>query len=135
MLSENTSVWQNPREGRRRWFFDDYFDLIVWYEPKSEDIAGVQLCYARGRGEHALVWQTGRAVSHFRVDDGETPGHAKMSPVFVAGRMVDIAEVSRRFRAASQHIEPAIRDLVLDKLAEYGRRSSAAVTARREAVG
>ena len=135
MLSENTSLWRDPHEGRRRWFFDDYFDLIVWYEPGSEDIAGVQLCYARGRGEHALVWQTGRSVSRFRVDDGETPGRAKMSPVFVVGRMVDIAEVSRRFRAASRHIEPAIRDRVLDKLAEYGRRRSAAVTVRNEAVG
>ena len=135
MLLEKTMLWQNPREGRRRWFFDPYFDLIVWYEPRVDEIVGLQLCYARGRGEHALVWEAGRGFSHYRVDDGETPGRSKMSPVFVAGAALDVAEVSRRFRIASEQVEPAIRNLVLDKLEEYGRRKNAAAAVRRGAVG
>ena len=131
MLLEKTMLWQNPREGRRRWFFDAYFDLIVWYGPETDEITGLQLCYARGRGEHALIWEAGRGFSHYRVDNGETPGRSKMSPVFVAGAALDVAEVSRRFRIAGDRIDPAIRDLVLDKLEEYGRRKSAAGAGRK----
>ena len=28
----------------RRWMADDYFDLIVWYEPSGAGVHGFQLC-------------------------------------------------------------------------------------------
>jgi len=32
MLVEHAHVRQIHGEGYRRWFADDYFDLIVWYD-------------------------------------------------------------------------------------------------------
>ena len=44
MLTEFKGVRQREEEGIRRWFFDDYFDLIIWYD-NNHQIEGFQLCY------------------------------------------------------------------------------------------
>ena len=51
MLSEFKGVKQNRTDGFRRWFLDDYFDLIVWYN-NSHDIEGFQLCYDKKYSEN-----------------------------------------------------------------------------------
>ncbi len=132
MLLETRLLSQDPREGRRRWFFDSYFDLVVWYGPLDGAIAGLQLSYSRGRGEHALVWDAGRGFSHYRVDDGEVPGQARMSPLVVSTGAFDAAEVVRRFRAASGRLDAEIRELVLGKLEEYGRRQAEAAARKHD---
>ncbi len=43
MLRELKQVRQHKGEPRRRWFNDDYFDLIVWFSEK-DSISGFQLC-------------------------------------------------------------------------------------------
>lgn len=35
-LVENKNVRQRKDEGVRRWFLDDYFDFIVWYNKDKE---------------------------------------------------------------------------------------------------
>ncbi len=82
MLHELQKVRQVPGEGRRRWFTDAYFDLIVWY---AEDggLAGFQLCYDKQGWERAFTWRQGHACVHEAMDSGETPGHSKMSPVLM----------------------------------------------------
>ena len=55
MLWEYTKVNQIEGEPRRRWFADDFFDLIVWFD-ESEDIVGFQLCCDKSRQEKALTW-------------------------------------------------------------------------------
>jgi hypothetical protein len=55
MLSEVRDVRQDPG-GVRRWWNDESFDLIVWYDTAGGAIRGYQLCYNRGADEHALTW-------------------------------------------------------------------------------
>jgi len=31
-ITENRSVRQRPEEGFRRWFLNEFFDIIIWYE-------------------------------------------------------------------------------------------------------
>jgi hypothetical protein len=50
MLTEVQNTRQIKNEGRRRWFTDSDFDLIVWYEADSSSIAGFQLCYEKVMG-------------------------------------------------------------------------------------
>lgn len=42
MLREKEYVRQIKGEPRRRWFYDDFFDLIVWYGT-DDSIIGFQL--------------------------------------------------------------------------------------------
>ena len=55
MLTEFKGVRQREEEGIRRWFFNNYFDLIIWYD-NSNQIEGFQLCYDKENNEKALTW-------------------------------------------------------------------------------
>jgi len=124
VLVEYMNVRQIRGEGHRRWFSDDYFDLIVWYDGarrRGPHITGFQLCYDRGGFERALTWMRGRGFSHEKVDTGEYLGSGgiKSTPILVADGVFDSRSVAERFREASRGIDPDIADLVLDRLAEY----------------
>ena len=118
MLSEIRNPRQIEGEGRRRWFTDDYFDLIVWYDLSGE-LAGFQLCYDKARTERALTWRRDQGYSHERVDEGEIPGRAKMSPVLVPDGAFPRNGVAERFFEASAQIDPEIRELVYDRLLRF----------------
>jgi hypothetical protein len=123
VLAEYESVRQIRGEGHRRWFTDEYFDLIVWSDRPGSDrshITGFQLCYDRNGYERALTWTRDRGFSHERIDSGEnSPGSPKSTPILVADGNFHGASVRNRFRAASSGIDRNIADLVLEKLTEY----------------
>ena len=80
MLKEYLQVRQIEGESKRRWFSDDYFDLIVWFDEQDE-ITGFQLCYDIHHVQRAVTWQKDSGFSHHKIDDGENrPGKAKASP-------------------------------------------------------
>ena len=70
MLKEYKRVRQIKGEAQRRWFSDDFFDLIVWFD-ESKNIVGFQLCYDILKISRALTWHQDGGYSHNRVDDGE----------------------------------------------------------------
>lgn len=108
----------------RRWYSDDYFDLIVWYDEASR-ITGFQLCYDRNRDEHAFTWRAGKGFSHNRVDDGEADYTvSKMSPILVPDGEFPVATVSARFAERSAQLDPEVRELVLAKLREFSGMSA-----------
>jgi hypothetical protein len=123
MLVEYRNVRQVGGEGYRRWFSDDYFDLIVWYEGNRHShrgISGFQLCYDRSGYERALTWQRGRGFSHEKVDTGEGGRIGpKSTPILVADGLFDASAIAGRFREASRGIDAEIVELVLDRLAAY----------------
>jgi hypothetical protein len=44
MLHELTYIKQHEGEPKRRWFEDEYFDLVIWVDEK-DDIIEFELCY------------------------------------------------------------------------------------------
>jgi hypothetical protein len=118
MLSEIRNPRQVQGEGRRRWFMDDYFDLIVWYA-EDGSLVGFQLCYDKKVRERALTWTRDHGYQHNRIDAGEVPGHVKMSPVIVADGEFGRDEVARRFREASVEMEPDVARLVYETVKSY----------------
>ena len=96
MLKELPEVRQVPEEPNRRWFSDDYFDLIVWLDHNGE-ITGFQLCYDIAGDEHALTWHEKTGFSHQRVDDGELQRPYKATPILVADGSFDYAAISQSF--------------------------------------
>lgn len=118
MFQEIRNVRQEPGPGRRRWFESDRFDLVVWLEP-DERIAGFQLCYDFGRGEHALTWREGAGFAHSAVDTGSASPFKNCTPILVADGVVPWDDVAACFAARSATLEPALRDFVRERL---GRR-------------
>ncbi len=117
MLRELRNVRQDPDERYRRWFEDEYFDLIVWYE--GGEIYGFQLCYDTQGRERALTWIRGQGFSHNRIDDGEKTVGKPMTPILVQDGLFDKALVGEKFRAASAEIDPAIAELVSGVLRRF----------------
>jgi hypothetical protein len=119
MLREFPNVRQIPGESKRRWFSDDYFDLIVWLD-EADDIVGFQLCYDIFKGQRALTWHSDTGFSHHRVDDGESrPGKLKAAPVLVSDGRFDYQKIAKKFQKASQNIEERIAIFVYKKLIQY----------------
>jgi hypothetical protein len=118
MLHEISDVRQVENDDFRRWFMDEFFDLIVWYDKRNR-ITGFQLCYDKIRNEHALTWRSGRGFIHTRIDDGERPGSSKMSPILVADGAFDKMSIAEHFKRESGQIDPEIAAFVFEKVMSY----------------
>ena len=101
----------------RRWLSDDYFDLIVWYEPGGS-IHGFQLCYDKSGNERALTWTHAGGFNHKSVDSGEQAPTANLSPILAPGGFFQAALVKEQFLKRCTQIDESICKLVLAKLDE-----------------
>lgn len=119
MLVEVKNVSQVEGESQRRWFTDEFFDLIVWEEEDST-INAFQLCYDKPRKEHALTWRRNQGYRHDIVDDGENiPGGPKQTPILVKDGASDLESVPGRFKKNSLEIDKTVSTFVYRKIADY----------------
>ena len=118
MLTEFHGVTQERAAGtRRRWFQDEMMELIVWYGAGQQP-EGFQLCYrAADLGERALTWREGQGFAHARVDAGDTRPDKNLTPILVRDGVVSWEWVEAEFTRRAGELEPAVRELVLGKLA------------------
>jgi hypothetical protein len=121
MLTEIRNARQVQGEGFRRWFTDEYFDLIVWYGDDGS-LVGFQLCYDKKQRERALTWTVDHGFQHNRIDSGEAPGHAKMSPVIIADGEFGTADILGRFQKASTSMDAEIARFVGAAVEGYPRK-------------
>lgn len=119
-MLEEKRVSQPDGPGRRRWFVDDDFDLIVWLDGGG-GVRGFQLCYDRQGTERALTWTGGQGYFHNRIDDGEADPTKNRSPILVADGHFDADAVTGSFRRSSTSVPGEIRAFVLGKLESYPR--------------
>ncbi len=118
MLVEQKKVRQFEADKIRRWFSDDYFDLIIWHGAQGE-ITGFQLCYDKSCSERAFTWTRDEGYSHHKIDDGEQITRLKGSPILVSDGTFSVEAVSDKFREESRGIDPHIADFVYEKILGY----------------
>jgi hypothetical protein len=124
-MIEMQHVRQDSPDLRRRWYFDDNFDLIVWYR-QDESLFGFQLCYDKAiNDEKALTWFATRGLSHHKVDTGEESPWVNRTPMLTSsdGRS-GMARLLSRFGSSSAGLPPELKSLVEQKIREYGRLRS-----------
>jgi len=102
-------------EPRRRWFSDDFFDLIVWMSDDSTPW-GFQLCYDLLGEERALTWNPESGYSHRLVDSGEGSPEKNLTPILVPDGAFPGAKILAAFQERSGEVDPLVREFVLDKL-------------------
>lgn len=118
-MREAPNVRQHPGESRRRWFYSDDFDLIVWFSA-AQEINGFELCYDKRATERALVWNHRAGFRHLHVDDGEgRTGKHKSSPILTADGDFDARRVHAAFATASVALPAEIAGFVLDALTRH----------------
>jgi hypothetical protein len=118
VLVEIKQVKQFKDEGYRRWFMDRYFDLIVWYDDYGK-IKGFQMCYDKDNMERSLTWNQKGGFQHNKIDSGEKPGHAKMTPILVSDGLFSKNEIAERFKKESKKIDKKVAAFVYEKILTY----------------
>jgi hypothetical protein len=119
MLRELKNVRQVDGEPRRRWFTDEYFDIIVFYDQDDKPL-GFHLCYCKNENERILVWEKNTGYEHGGIDDGETFfGRRKEAPIMVSDGLFEKPTVTECFRAAKSGIDPVVADFIEKRIAEY----------------
>ncbi len=119
MLRELKNVRQVDNEPRRRWFTDDYFDIIVFYDEADEPV-GFHLCYCKNEDERILVWNRNTGYEHGGVDDGESFfGRRKGAPIIVSDGLFEKPTVAARFLEAKSRMDPTVAGFLEKKIAEY----------------
>ena len=109
---------QVPDEPRRRWFTDEYFDLIVWFTADGT-ICSFQLCYDRRHNERSLTWTKDGGFSHHRIDDGEVNPAKTQAPILVADGAFPRDEVVQLLVNEAEEIDASIAEFVVGKIGEY----------------
>jgi hypothetical protein len=120
MLRESY-VSQKEESVFRRWFQDEYFDLIVWYDLDTRLISGFQLCYDKHKNEHAFTWHKDSGFSHNKIDDSRSLHRHPATPILVDDGVFPFETIMGKFITSSYNIDAAVRDLVIEKLTEYSR--------------
>lgn len=98
-------------------FTDEYFDLTVWFDD-NRNIISFQLTHDKFHNPRALTWKQGHGFRHDAIDDGETPGRFKKSPVLIADGEFPKDTVVKRFEKESREIDPDIAGFILKKISE-----------------
>jgi len=118
VLEEVKKVRQIPGEGFRRWFRSPQMDLFLWYDEEEKTrILGFQLCHRNKDRESALTWRMGEGLSFQGVDDGDTPGNMKETPILTEeSEPYDLEKIRNEFSQISGKVEEHLRQGILSVL-------------------
>jgi len=120
MIQEFKNVSQLRNERRRKYFFDEYFDIYVWFN-SDNTLYGFQICYAVDINEHSITWKKDYEFTHDSVDDGSISGTNKKTPVLLSNGPFPyksvIDELLNRIDPDDSNKEYLI--FIYDKLIEY----------------
>ncbi|PTX97461.1 hypothetical protein DB346_20925 [Verrucomicrobia bacterium LW23] len=95
-------------------------DLIVNPGPYGQWLS-FQLCYGKPWTQNAVMWNAPDSVAHYRVDDGEGDASSNRTPLLAPGGTCDTAALITDFMARAGELDPALRQFVVEKIAQLGR--------------
>jgi hypothetical protein len=120
-MKEFSQVRQIPGEPRRRWFYSDDFDLVIWFNDDGSP-TGFELCYDKRTLQRAVRWDSQHGLQTRVVDEGEErPGKHKATPLLLTDvDLLDLPRVRSAFAAESPSLPRAVADCVQQALAGEG---------------
>jgi hypothetical protein len=127
MLSEYKEVRQRDSEGYRRWFSDQYFDVIIWYDREGGSMTGFQVCYDKGGSERAFTRKLERKIvqSHRFVANGPVEiGTSKMTSILKGDAKAIDETVVARLRSSAGDLDEETLAHLIERMEEYNRGRS-----------
>ncbi len=116
MLYEIPHPRQSGRSHIKRWFTSCDMDLFVWF--RDDMPVRFQLAYDKSKKEKAINWDLHLGFRHYLVDSGEAvTGRYKQTPILISlCDQKNLANLARKFLAASENIETGIADFIYARL-------------------
>ena len=119
MLYEIKDIDQKDKDLRRKWFYDDKMDLLVWLYENNE-VYGFQLCYIKGQEKHALTWFSEKGYSHNKVDESDNKiGRRRGTPLLVSDGIFDPHKLGESFKNKSKDLDINLSNFIYDKIINY----------------
>lgn len=121
-ITENKNVRQRPDEGFRRWFVNDYFDIIFWYESDTTTLKGFQFCYSRNNKEKVFTWEPGRVSSHYVSSNQFEPGMSSYATAILDGDAGAIPQNAlERLKKDAGELQADYVSLIIDRAEQYNQ--------------
>jgi len=134
MFSEIKNPYQKEPDVIKREFYDDYFDLYVWYYDHDKKLKGFQICYDKNNHERVFTWTKEDGYYHKGIDSQNYMSGNCDSPILVADRVAPIDVIIRRFEASSKGWESGLARYILFKLLEYKKMRNAKTAEKNKKV-
>lgn len=81
-------------------------------------MTGFQICYNNGKAERALTWRDGAGFAHNAIDSGSQSPMSNQTPILLPGGKAPWAQLRRLFEEVSDNLEPDLRTIIREKLAQ-----------------
>lgn len=117
MLREIANAKQVPGESRRRWFYCNELDLVVFED--ASGICGFQLAYDKHWNEHSLAWRRETGYRHYVVDDGESVPGTNETPFLYPDGAFMRDRVLAKFVALCAEMPADVAAFVVARLREF----------------
>src|SRR5262245_40298969 len=119
-LTEIAGVRQDPKEPRRRWFWSNVAELMVWLDESGAPI-GFQLSYDKAVAERILTWKQDSGFLHTAVDDGESDVgfRHKATPILIADGDFDAKRVMKQFHELAANLPPELIRFVTEEITQH----------------
>ncbi len=114
MLRECRQVAQVNGEPIRRWFHDELFDLLVWFDGEDQPI-GFELIHDPEDSPRALVYRPTGRLSYSYVDDGSSdvePAYGGMARILGKSASFPRELLLKEFTQRSEEMEPRVAQFV-----------------------
>jgi len=117
MLNEFKTVRQD-KNGFKRFFCSEKYDLYVWYDKEGGSIVGFQILYMKDADQKAFTWVKEEGYLHNTVD-GWDSSYFNETPILVPDGVFCKNLVLSDIEKEMENIEKEIKEFVLKKLIEY----------------
>lgn len=118
-IVEIEGVRQRPEEGFRRWFSNDYFDIVFWYEEEGGEMTGMQFCYGKPHSEKAFTWEKSSRSHHYV---SEQRKGAAATGILRGDAGAIPQAVMKRFKEESKDIPEDLLAWIIQKILEYNQK-------------
>lgn len=117
MIEINSKYLSKQRKAdNMRWFTDTSHDLFLWCNGSNE-IIRFQFCYGKNSGnEHLVEWERNLGIKEFTVDDGETGGVSKSTPILKNQTVIQIEKTKSALMIISKYIDKPIYEFIINRL-------------------
>jgi len=120
VLIELANVRQNENEHFRKCFYNETFDLTVWYEDEDcKKITGFQLCYGDFLKNHVITAHIGQPISYTIADDSKR----LQSPILRSNGFFDAEAFEKKYGSIKKMLPDDIEPYFADALKELQNHS------------